>query len=162
MPAHNRGELSLEGYLLRVLAALCRQSGGELRIAGAEVDRVGEATSLIKEWDADRQQVVLRVETIGFREVFRLTPEKQPPQVVMRPAQVVDPIARTATPAQTQPTAEAPIGDDYLPKRSLLDEDERLIKLAKERKLAKGVAAIRAHLRQKEAERLKEQERIDL
>ena len=160
MPAHNRGELSLEGYLLRVLAALCRQSGGELRISGAEVDRVGEATSLIKEWDAEKQQVVLRVETIAFREVFRLNPEKQTPQVT-RPAAVVDIAGRstTAPPPQPRPPAAAP-EDEFLPRRVLVNEDAALMEQASKRTVARAAAIIREHLRSEERKRQREEERI--
>ncbi len=141
--------------MLRVLAALCRQSGGELRISGAEVDRVGEATSLIKEWDADHQQVVLRVETIGFREVFRLTPERQTPQV-LRATQTVDPVVRPAA------APASPNGEDFLPKRSLLDQDSELVEMAKKRNVARAAATLRQHLREQERKRQAEQERIDL
>ena len=124
MPAHNRGELSLEGYLLRVLAALCKQSNGELRISGAEVDRVGEATCLIKEWDPDHQQVVLRVETIAFREVFRLTPEKQITREAAPPARMVDATPRlvlTSPPNRVAQREEADV-PEHLPHNNTLDD----------------------------------------
>ena len=109
MSAYNRGDLCVEGYLLRILAALCRKHGGELRVSGEEVDRVGEPTALTKEWDSKTQELVLRVESVTFREVFKLTPEKQPvrervtaPSAPAPNGHAVDPLAgffREAAPA---------------------------------------------------------------
>lgn len=154
MPAYSRGDLSVEGYLLRILAALCRQSGGELRISGEEVDRVGEPTTLTKEWDSAKQQIVLRVESVSFREVFRLTPEKQTPkQPVEQPARFVDPLLEKAfapPPMTRRPNGETL--EDFLPKSSTLD-DARLSELERRRKIAKAAALIRDELRRRKQER---------
>lgn len=84
MPAYNKGNLSIEAYLVRVLAALCRQNGGELRIKGELVDTVGEATALMKSWDTVKQELVLTVSMGSFSEVFRVVPERQTsPQLVL-------------------------------------------------------------------------------
>jgi hypothetical protein len=158
IPAHARGDLSVAGYLLRILTALCRQSGGELRISGAEVDRVGEATSLVKEWDAEHQQLVLRIESVSFREVFTLTPERQtPPAPTVRPVHT----ASRMPGLPRQPTVESPLDGEFLPKRSLLNEDPALIKMQKDRDLVRAAATLRAHLRESERKRKAEAEGLD-
>ena len=158
MPGHNRGELSLEGYLLRILTALCRQSGGELRVSGAEVDRVGEATTLVKEWDSDRQQIVLRVESVSFREVYTLRPEKQTPAAVPMRPQVVDPLTRPAQPTPRAPAPEPePDGFDFTPKRNTFDEEERVSQIFNKRTVARAAAILREELRRRDAERAKEE-----
>src|ERR1700693_1097881 len=86
MSAYNRGELSIEAYLVRIIAAVCRQNGGELRVKGELIDTVGEATALLKSWDSQKQELVLTVSLGTFGEVFRVIPEKQTQgQVVIRP-----------------------------------------------------------------------------
>lgn len=77
MSAYSRGDLSLEAYLVRILAALCRQNGGELRIKGELVDAISEPTTLLKDWDTRTQELVLRTHMGTFGEVFRVVPEKQ-------------------------------------------------------------------------------------
>ena len=142
MPAYSRGDLSVEGYLLRILAALCRQSGGELRVSGAEVDRVGEPTTISKEWDPDHQQLVLRVESVSFREVFKLTPEKQTPRVAVT-ERAADPMAQIFRDAPAQTRTE-----DFLPKRSTLD-DEHNSELERQRWAKRTAALIREELRKR-------------
>lgn len=83
MSAYNRGELSLEAYLVRILAALCRQNGGEIRIKGELVDSINEPTTLLKDWDSHTQELVLRTHMGSFGEVFRVVPEKQPTKEVI-------------------------------------------------------------------------------
>jgi hypothetical protein len=78
MSAYDRGSLSIEAYLVRVIAALCRQAGGELRVKGELVDTVGEATALLKWWDSTKQELVLTTTQGSFGEVFRVVPERQP------------------------------------------------------------------------------------
>lgn len=149
MPAYSRGDLSVEGYLLRILAALCKQSGGELRISGEEVDRVGEPTTLTKEWDSEKQQIVLRVESVSFREVFRLTPEKQTPKpTVDQPARIVDPFF---SPPPTR-RANGETVEEFLPKGSTLD-DPRLSELERKRRVAQAVALVKDELRRRKQER---------
>jgi hypothetical protein len=63
--------------LVRVIAGLCRQAGGELRVKGELVDAVGEATILLKSWDAKTQELVLHVGTGSFSEVYKVVPEKE-------------------------------------------------------------------------------------
>lgn len=122
MPAYARGELSLEAYLCRVLAALCRQSGGEIRIKGELVDTAGESTTLLKEWDATKQELVIRTHTGMFGEVFRVVPEKQPTKEVI----AADPIRKAAQ--------ETPLDIPFRPSGSTMD-DAKLTEL--ERTLTK-------------------------
>lgn len=117
MSAYNRGELSLEAYLVRILAALCRQSGGEIRIKGELVDAINEPTTLLKDWDTHTQELVLRTHMGSFGEVFRVVPEKQPTKEVI----AADPLKRE-TPEQATL---------FAPKGSTLD-DEKLAKLERE------------------------------
>src|SRR5579863_1432697 len=90
MAAYSRGDLSLEAYLVRILAALCRQNGGELRIKGELVDSINEPTTLLKDWDSRTQELVLRTHMGSFGEVFRVVPEKQPTKEVI----AADPIRK--------------------------------------------------------------------
>lgn len=76
MSAYSRDGLSVEAYLARLLTAIIRQNGGELRIKGEIVDMVGEPTAFIKEWDKTSQEVVLRCGVGSFVETFRVVPEK--------------------------------------------------------------------------------------
>jgi hypothetical protein len=124
--AYNRGDLSVEAYLVRLLAALCRQAGGELRVRGELVDAVGEATALLKSWDPKTQEVVLTTTLGSYGEVFRVVPEKQAtaPQ-------------RIALSVPLPPDADSPAPPPPRSSASLLDESERLaaleIKLKKRR-----------------------------
>jgi hypothetical protein len=120
LSAYNRGELSLEAYLVRILAALCRQNGGELRIKGELVDAINEPTTLLKDWDSSKQELVLRTHLGTFGEVFRVIPEKQPTREVI----AADPIRNQPEQIPFQP----------LPKGSTLS-DEKLADL--ERALTK-------------------------
>ena len=116
---------------------------------GAEVDRVGEPTALSKEWDAERQQVVIRVESVSFREVFKLTPEKQTPRVPLtQPADPMNSIFRDAPPP-ARPTNGA---EEFLPKTNILD-DERNVELERARKVRHAAAIIRAELARNKRER---------
>lgn len=109
MPAYLRGELSLEAYLVRILSALCRANGGELRIKGELVDSINEPTTLLKDWDSSKQELVLRTHMGSFGEVFKVIPEKQPTKEVI-----------AAVPKQTQ--EERPLDLPFRPKGSTLDD----------------------------------------
>jgi hypothetical protein len=90
MPAYNRGEASLESYLVKIIAALCRQAGGEIRIRGDLVDVIDQPVTLLKDWDSKTQELVLRTHLGSFGEVFRAIPEKQPTKEVI----AADPIRK--------------------------------------------------------------------
>jgi len=129
MSAYNRDGLSVDAYLVRILAALCRQAGGELRVKGELVDAVGEATALLKSWDSTKQELVLMVNMGSFGEVYRVVPERQTQKepVPMRPApingQTFDPLDKLFTPTPPEPSREHPRAG------STLDDTERLSKL---------------------------------
>jgi len=134
LSAYNRGELSLEAYLVRILAALCRQNGGELRIKGELVDAINEPTTLLKDWDTHTQELVLRTHMGSFGEVFRVVPEKQPTKEVI----AADPIKRE----MEQPTL-------FPAKGSTLD-DEKLQKLERELTKKRVAAMISEDLRKRQ------------
>lgn len=130
MSAYSRGDLSIEAYLVRIIAALCRQNGGEVRVKGELVDTVGDATALLKSWDSAKQELVLTVNMGSFGEVFRVIPEKQgskQPVPISAPGngQTFDPLEKLFTPAATGPAKEAPRA------ASILDDPERLDRLEK-------------------------------
>ncbi len=112
MSAYNRGELSLEAYLVRILAALCRQNGGELRIKGELVDAINEPTTLLKDWDTRTQELVLRTHMGTFGEVFRVIPEKQPTKEVI----AADPLRKEAEQPTLFPSKGSTLDDEKLQK----------------------------------------------
>jgi hypothetical protein len=134
MSAYNRGELSLEAYLVRILAALCRQNGGELRIKGELVDQINEPTTLLKDWDSKTQELVLRTHMGSFGEVFRVVPEKQPTKEVI----AADPIRREAE----QPT--------FFPQKGSTLDDEKLQKLERELTKRRVASMISEDLRKRQ------------
>lgn len=129
MPAHSRGNLSVEASFAHLLTAIVRAAGGEFRIKGSVVDMSNEPAALIREWDADKQEVVLRCGMGSFVEIYRVIPERQPgPQTAIpaaqpaMPAEVVDPMSKLFRDA-SQPDAPKPkVG-------STLDDPEKLVKL---------------------------------
>ena len=125
MSAYNRDGLSLEAYLVRILAALCRQAGGELRIKGELIDVIDQPTTLLKDWDGRTQELVLRTHMGTFGEVFRVIPEKQPTKEVI-----------AADPLKKQPIEEAPL---FKPVGSTLDDTklETLEKTLSKRRIAR-------------------------
>lgn len=131
MSAYNRDGLSIEAYLVRVIAALCRQNGGELRIKGELIDTVGEATALLKSWDSTKQELVLTVSLGTFGEVFRVVPEKQVhkeliPQRPSHPAngETFDPLERLIPTTPTQEIHEKR-------KANTLEDVDRLVDIEK-------------------------------
>jgi hypothetical protein len=122
MAAYERAGLSLEAYLVRILAAMCRQAGGELRIKGELVDMINEPTTLLKDWDSRTQELVLRTHMGSFGEVFRVLPEKQPTKEVIAADQI------------KRQQEEIPLTLPLRPSGSTLD-DEKLTEI--ERKLTK-------------------------
>ena len=119
MPAYNRGEASLESYLVKIIAALCRQAGGEIRIRGDMIDVIDQPVTLLKDWDTKTQELVLRTHLGTFGEVFRAVPEKQPTKEVI-----------AADPIRKQAQEEIPLTLPLRPRTSTLD-DEKAIALEK-------------------------------
>ncbi len=153
MSAYSRDGLSVEAYLARLLTAIIRQSGGELRVKGETVDQVGEPTAFIKEWDKEKQEVVLRCGIGTFVETFRVVPEKPtgaqtaiPAQVPTAAAQIVDPLVnlfrdRPAT-AEVQPE-EKTRTTSTLDNEKLVAMENNLRKKRVARLLADEIAANR-------------------
>jgi hypothetical protein len=120
MPAYSRGDASLESYLVKIIAALCRANGGEIRVKGEMIDVIDQPVTLLKSWDSATQELVLRTTMGSFTEVYRVIPEKQPTKEVI----AADPIRKQAP--------EEP--NLFAPKGSTLD-DNKLTEL--ERQLTK-------------------------
>ena len=134
MPAHSRGNLSLEAYLTRILAALAKRNGGELRIKGAEVDAVDNTTNLMKDWDPKRQEVVLRFST-PFSEIYRVAPE--------RPAQ-------RETPVHAPPIEQGELPLSIPRRSSTVDDNEKLARIVNnlnKRKIARMIVDEQAERR---------------
>ena len=155
MSAYTRGELSIDAYLVRILAALCQQSGGELRVKGELVDKIGEPTALLKEWDSVKQELVLRTGMGTFVEVYRVNPETRPAREVLA---VPRPVREPPRPIVGAPTsAEDPLeklfkdgNGDFTRSNTILDDD-RVSKLEKERKVKLAAAAIKDYLQKRKA-----------
>jgi hypothetical protein len=126
MPAYSRGDASLESYLVKIIAALCKERGGEIRVKGELIDVIDQPVTLMKSWDSISQELVLRTTMGTFTEVYRVIPEKQPTKEVI-----------AADPIRKQVPEEPNL---FAPKGSTLD-DQKLTEL--ERKLTKRrVAAL--------------------
>ena len=134
MSAYDRGNLSPEAYLVRILAGIVRQSGGELRVKGEQVDTIGEPTVLIKEWDPIKQELVLRAGMFKFTEVFRVNPERHIAAAQLPPPQPVDPAADAYR-------------RDFLPKRNTVDDDQRVAEIVRKQSVARAAAILREELR---------------
>lgn len=156
MSAYQRGELSIEAYLVRILAGVVRQAGGELRVKGEAVDMVGEPTALLKEWDAKTQEIVLRTGVGSFTEVFKVIPERQPTREVLAIPKHLREAPRT--PATFDPLEKlfkdgGENGEgEFLPKASTLD-DEHAVKLERDQRIKRAAALIRGELERRKHER---------
>ena len=133
MSAYERGALGINGYLLRILTAIVRQNGGELRVKGELIDSIGEPTALIKEWDHKAQELVLRSGMGSFVEVFTLNPERQAP-VRQAPAPE-DPLAAVFKDS----------GKSFTPKTSTID-NPNLAELERKRAVAHAAALLKDEL----------------
>lgn len=119
MSAYNRGDLSLEAYLVRILTAVCKQNGGELRIKGELIDSLPESpTLLLKEWDGSKAELVLRTTLGSFSEVFKVLPEKQPTKEVI-----------AADPMKKQPEQDREIPFDAIRAKGSTLDNEKLAKM---------------------------------
>jgi hypothetical protein len=142
--------------LVRVIAAICRQNGGEMRVKGELVDTIGEATAVLKSWDSSKQELVLTVNMGTFGEVFRVVPERRTaPEVLATPK----PVRETPhVPANFDPLERifkdgAGNGEgEFLPKNTTLD-DERAAKLERDARLKRSVALIRDELQRRKQAR---------
>lgn len=101
---------------MKIIAALCRERGGEIRVKGELIDVIDQPVTLLKSWDTATQELVLRTTMGSFTEVYRVIPEKQPTREVI----AADPLRKDAE----QPNL-------FATKGSTLD-DEKLQKLERE------------------------------
>jgi hypothetical protein len=114
MPAYSKGDASLESYLVKIIAALCQQNGGSIRVKGELIDVIDQPVVLKKDWDAKKQELVLTANLGSFTEVFIARPEKQPSKEVI----AADPIRK-----QVEEDREIPF-DKIRTKGSILDNEK--------------------------------------
>ena len=134
MPAYNRGEASLESYLVKIIAALCRERGGEIRVKGELIDVIDQPVTLLKSWDTSTQELVLRTTMGSFTEVYRVIPEKQPTKEVI----AADPLKKETE----QPT--------LFPQKGSTLDDEKLQKLERELRKRRVASMISEDLRKRQ------------
>jgi hypothetical protein len=132
MPSFDRGSLSEEGYLTRVIAALCRNNGGEIRVKGELVDIAQQSpTRVVKYWDSATQEIVfLCPPANSFTEVFHANTVAQPTKdrEIRQPAPPEDAVQVTRT-------------------TNTLDDSARLDKIDLELRRRKTLSAVAAEIR---------------
>jgi hypothetical protein len=157
MSAHSRGNLSVEASFAHLLTAIVRQNGGEFRIKGSVVDMAGEPAALIREWDSEKQEVVLRCGMGQFVEIYRVIPERQPGNQVAVPAappangHAVDPLAsifRETPPAVD--TVEKSRSVSTLEGERLVELENKLKKIRLKRMFQEEIEANRRKAAQQE------------
>lgn len=74
MPAHTRGKQDPLAYYTRVLLALARREGGELRIKCSDIDSLNERAVLYTDYDPVAGELVLRAGS-QFAELVVVSPE---------------------------------------------------------------------------------------
>lgn len=124
---------------MKIIAALCRERGGEIRVKGELIDVIDQPVTLLKSWDTSSQELVLRTTMGSFTEVYRVIPEKQPTKEVI----AADPLQKNAD----QPSLFANKGST-LDDKKLHDLERDLTK----RRVARMIADdLKARQRQPEA-----------
>jgi len=149
MPAHSRGSESVESYLTRVLAALCRQSNGEVRLKGATLDSVPGDEKISVDWDSAQQELVIRAIT-PYGEVYYVNGALawKNPEAPPKPTVVTIPAPQNPPPQNFQPH------DDKV--RATTLDTERLVEL--ENKMVKD--RILARIRRDAEETQREMENL--
>jgi hypothetical protein len=84
MSAWHKGDGSEHDYVMRVLAAIIQQAGGEIRVKGELIDRA-DPTLIWKKVDLAKQELVLELGT-AFSETFVVSPAKSGDFVAAAPA----------------------------------------------------------------------------
>jgi hypothetical protein len=74
MPSHTRGKQEPLAYYTRVLLALARREGGELRIKCSDIDSLNERAILYTDYDGVSGELVIRAGT-QFAEMVVVSPE---------------------------------------------------------------------------------------
>jgi hypothetical protein len=111
-PQIRHTDQTLERYLTRLLLALVSQSGGELRVTDRAMSQTNDGGFLIRTWDNDRREIVLRAGERDGSEVY-----------------VIDPPANVARWEARAPLAENPNGK----RSSSTLDDERLAGMVNQR-----------------------------
>lgn len=93
---------------MKIIAALCKQNGGQIRIKGELVDVIDQPVTLLKEWDSQTQELVLSTHMGTFAEVYRAIPEKQPTKEVI----AADPLREKTPEPAPMPNKRASTLDD--------------------------------------------------
>ena len=117
MPAYYIAGQPWEPYVSRVLYALCKAAGGELRVRGELVDTAADIAKISVSWDSATQEVVLRSGKESFQTVVTINPPKESRQ--------------TELPLQPMPgEPEPPVVHKAATRhRNLMDDPEHLAKL---------------------------------
>ena len=74
MPSHTRGKQDPLSYYTRVLLALARNAGGELRIKCSDIDQLNERSILYTDYDPLSGELVIRAGS-QFAEMLVVNPE---------------------------------------------------------------------------------------
>jgi len=88
---------------VKIIAAICRERGGEIRIRGDLIDVIDQPVTLLKDWDSKTQELVLRTHLGSFGEVFRAIPERQPTKEVI----AADPLKKQSEPVDSNRKASS-------------------------------------------------------
>jgi hypothetical protein len=147
VPAYNRGEEKVEGYLVRVLTAIVRAAGGELRVKGELIDEVNEATVLTKGWDKTKQELVLRAGMESFVEVYRVSPVRVDLTQAVKP---VDPLEKLLR--------DGPLTEESFTRKSSTVDNPNLFDLERKATIRRAAANLKqdlARLHREAAERPK-------
>lgn len=110
MSAYNPEGIGTEAYLTRIISAICKQSGGSIRIKGELVDAVGESTVFTTEWDSSKQELVLTAPVGTHVRVFRVIPENQKVKEVV----AADPLKKQAEQESTMRPVGSTLDDAKL------------------------------------------------
>lgn len=107
MPAHSRGNQPPLQYYARVLLALSKREGGELRIKCSDVDRINEKMALSIDFDAESGELVIRSGS-QFLETLYIEPEQMS---WTRPLSDRPEATPTQTPARTSMLTDAQVAE---------------------------------------------------
>ena len=139
MPPSDPSPQSRERYFLRLLAALARRSGGELRIKQCDVDEVagaGARQALFEDFDTKRGEIVLRfgskLSAVYPFDGDGVQSQCPAPQAFQTPSQEVPELTLTPPSPQSPLKSRKPLTDSEL--RQLEIKGQRLAMAAKIRR----------------------------
>ena len=140
-----------EDWLIRFIIAFARQSGGELRVSGAAFAAVSGGEKIVPDWDASKQEVVIRAAT-AFAEVYTVGGATWKNQTEVPPAQPK--VVSIPMPQPTPQPQDFQSHDDKV--RATTLDTERLVEL--ENKMVKD--RILARIRRDAEETQREMENL--